>query len=97
MKTAYLNITRARLSLLSRPEEVSLSSSLLTVKLLMFVLLLFAALMWEGNSDTLFVCQIIGENRSGWITRHITSLPTSSNTAKILFIMLAALLLLVKR
>ena len=73
------SVTKALLCLLCRPEGVSSGSTALTVELLMFVLPLFAALMWEGNSDPLFVCQSICEDQSGWIMRHITSLPTSSS------------------
>lgn len=63
--------TKALLCRLRGPEGVSTGSPALTVKLLMFVLPLFAALMWEGNSDPLFVCQNICEDQSGWIMRYI--------------------------
>lgn len=79
MKTTYGASAKLFCAFSAGRRGVSSGSPALTVELLMFVLLpLFAALMWEGNSDPLFVCQSICEDQSGWIMRHITSLPTSS-------------------
>lgn len=73
------SVTKAPLCIfLCGPEGVSSGSPDCTFKLLMFVLPLFVALLWEGNSNTLFLRQGISEDQSGWIMRHITSLPTSS-------------------